>query len=686
MRSHIAALSLALLTGSLVAAAGPGPVSAERKAEILRHLLPLPHEIVLEAEMALAPADVGLVLRPDAGEIERQAGAELNGLFREKAGCEAAGKGFRIVIGVLDGQGKLGGQPVEGADRLKALPHPDQAYLIRPRGDAEMAVAALHERGVYYGVQTLRQLIESGVSGERVRIPLATVTDWPDLDERGVWNYETTKFDARYASMKLNFVCTHVACDPSPIRRDQPVGLKKLAFYLEARRRLAFDPVFSITHLNFLDRQDGLYDAYPELAGRGERAWQKANPHPKHRVPCASNPLMAKVLTEMLTSAAEQGVPEMSVWLSEFDSQCECPACLQAGQAVAETNAILAAWRQVRQKSPNLGLRLFYAITPAKDQLAEYFAKMPIEVKLERCGVESKPTKPRPTYFNPGFDDFAARGGWVASYDVPVRIEGFAPGRTRDFIRQLHARKWQGAYGFGPRGERDDFGFSAIAEWGWNTAGRSVAEFAAAWAARRGYPKPETFGEWAAAIDPVQWDIWQSYGNDRLLRSVAGRIKARPAGKIDPARYPDGLYLAGSTLEFFPKPESFDEKIAAVERLTPLAEATGSSAAVVDTRRTLAHLRVLKGIYLVLRQVYVEDLAQPAARDALRQAFAGLQAASRDEIDAMNEFYALGKIDPPATATRAADDRRQTREAILKDVAAEIVKLTESNGPTTRKD
>ena len=67
------------------------------------------------------------------------------------------------------------------AARLRTLPNSGQAYLIRPAGERCLSVAALTETGLYYGVQTVRQLLEAGVkTGEAdVRLPLVSITDWP---------------------------------------------------------------------------------------------------------------------------------------------------------------------------------------------------------------------------------------------------------------------------------------------------------------------------------------------------------------------------------------------------------------------------------------------------------------------------------------------------------------------------
>ena len=65
---------------------------------------------------------------------------------------------------------KAGVQPVSGA------------YLLTVSED-EISIMGYDERGTFYGLQTLRQIVEQNADG---KIPYLTVNDWPDLPYRGV--------------------------------------------------------------------------------------------------------------------------------------------------------------------------------------------------------------------------------------------------------------------------------------------------------------------------------------------------------------------------------------------------------------------------------------------------------------------------------------------------------------------
>ena len=59
---------------------------------------------------------------------------------------------------------------------------------------------------MYYACQTLIQLLEPEMSQEQVHIPLAQVLDWPDMDERGLWNFpEPATWIPWLATLKLNY-------------------------------------------------------------------------------------------------------------------------------------------------------------------------------------------------------------------------------------------------------------------------------------------------------------------------------------------------------------------------------------------------------------------------------------------------------------------------------------------------
>jgi len=169
---------------------------------------------------------------------------------------------FSQILSLTDDSDRVLGLPLPDASRLRQLPNPDQAYLIRP--------AALDEKGLYYGVQTLKQLLAPFIRGGRVLVPLAVVTDWPDLEERGLWNSgrETPGFVPWLAGLKLNFehIPHPVSFKPGEERCPPPPRAE-----IEAARSRAFHLLPHCAHYDFW--RDHNREHYPaELAGKGETA------------------------------------------------------------------------------------------------------------------------------------------------------------------------------------------------------------------------------------------------------------------------------------------------------------------------------------------------------------------------------------------------------------------------------
>ena len=61
-----------------------------------------------------------------------------------------------------------------------------QAYVIRVT-DSGVLVAGRTAQGLFYGVQTLRQLLHAeGSGGKTLAIPALVIRDWPSMEWRGV--------------------------------------------------------------------------------------------------------------------------------------------------------------------------------------------------------------------------------------------------------------------------------------------------------------------------------------------------------------------------------------------------------------------------------------------------------------------------------------------------------------------
>ncbi|MEN6605140.1 MAG: hypothetical protein ABFD86_22250, partial [Bryobacteraceae bacterium] len=97
-------------------------VVPQEEKQWIRHVLPLPHEIAIKRKCVVSARDIVIQLRENAGPLELQAASELEQLFQVKTGAVPSGNRFRILVGVLNSQGRLGEIIVNRAQKLTRLP------------------------------------------------------------------------------------------------------------------------------------------------------------------------------------------------------------------------------------------------------------------------------------------------------------------------------------------------------------------------------------------------------------------------------------------------------------------------------------------------------------------------------------------------------------------------------------
>ena len=653
------------------------------EAEWLRHLLPLPHEITFEGTVAHPPDAVAVRLRDGSGPVEEQAGGELRRLLAERGEAAAGDAEFEILLGTVDAGGRLGDVAVD-VERLRSLPNSGQAYAIVPQGVRRLALVGLEERGVYYAARTLCQLLEPAITPEQVTIPLVRVVDWPDFDERGLWNFpDETEWIPWLSAVKLNYG-KMASTRLEPVERGRPNRAVIEAELMQQARRRAFNYVPFILHLNFL-HDCGLFRAYPELAGKGDGALsgryfahKQGN---QHRVPCASQPVLVEVLAEWMESISAQGGLEISCWLSERPAQCGCDACTAVGQFVLEARAFVRAWEQARRAYPELQIRLFLSTTTMERDY-RVLAELPPQVKVERAcatSMEEVIHWPRDLLANPLLDQCAAEGRWIASYDVPIGANGKvdtpefkvperSAHRVRDFLVQLKRRRYSGAYGMIAWGtltrEINGFNIEALAEWSWNLEGRSEEEFAVAWAVKQGFAHPEKVGRWAALMGPVEFDVYASdfpvcYSQGKAVEMVKNR--QRP-------------YLGEGMFRYYLDEGDFGRKRATCAAALEIATALEEADFAHETRVVASYVELAHGVFRVAEQLATTELEDPENQAVLLEALGELERAGQANVAAIRGWRAALGPEPwhyrvhdaiAATERTEAEIGRLVRERYL---------------------
>jgi hexosaminidase len=145
-------------------------------------LIPYPQEVSLGGEDFILDRKMTILLDRNASESDRFAAAELASQLKKDWGVNAviadAPSGKTIVL-----THKGVSKDVAGLPKKKAL----QAYQLSAGAD-QLVIRAKGEAGLFYGTQTLLQIIKKGPEGTMV--PGMEITDWPDISERAV-HYDT---------------------------------------------------------------------------------------------------------------------------------------------------------------------------------------------------------------------------------------------------------------------------------------------------------------------------------------------------------------------------------------------------------------------------------------------------------------------------------------------------------------
>ena len=127
----------------------------------------------------------GIILNPTPQEAAFNTGRRLNiasgvkvrdrnGRFGNDLGFLPSGPG-KTILGIDFGSG------VSAAHGVRQVPGA-YSLSISKKG---IFITGYDEQGAFYGIQTLRQLLESPASKDG-RLPYAEINDWPDLPSRGV--------------------------------------------------------------------------------------------------------------------------------------------------------------------------------------------------------------------------------------------------------------------------------------------------------------------------------------------------------------------------------------------------------------------------------------------------------------------------------------------------------------------
>lgn len=573
---------------------------AEAAARWDWRVIPLPQE--LDVSGSITAAVDNIVLLPCAEHAPPVATARS--VLREFALGTNPAAAVRIALHQVNVHDPAPARPPISC--LADLPNRDQAYAITcmpGNGAVEISLTALTPAGLLYAARTLRQLVmPPGATnvGLTVEIPLATILDWPDIEERGFWGNLAADpaFLQWMGEYKLNLAeigangagCKYLVDAGGAARVDYDLRLFDLAV------SNAIAPVPHIAHFDSYSfgGDSGLYEKYP--AARGQAADPKAKPPPD-----LDDPDLRRIYTDwMKAMAAIPGARKIDAWLSEgahFDTNTLARHPGTPGH-VLETRLMLEAWAAARSVNSNLMLRVMLS-QGSFDHYPAILAAIPPEVGVLYYHGSWRPVCPgtysqtREKIIIPVLEQYAAAGGWLGVVPTLANLSINSFWSCPQFVRyrtdEFSAKHLRNITAFAtPNLAVRDMNFTALAEWAWNADGRSPREFARAWAFRKGFKQPDLVADWVAALGPVNWDLAASGVPGARLERASDRIQQRPAELFGAALFREIRDMAHVA-----------ENLDRCARARLLAEKIGDAAIMAETMYAQGYMQIIHELGLL---------------------------------------------------------------------------------------
>lgn len=259
---------------------------------------------------------------------------------------------------------------IGGEAGVRPHDHP-QGYAIR-MADSAVTIAAAQAVGLFYGLHTLRQLLESGEA-----LPAAEIADWPDTDMRSMhFDLRLThskpellaQYMGEFAKWKINAVLIEYE-DRFPFERYEELRHPEHAFSREqfealiAAARRHFIEIIplqqSFGHLEYVLRHDSYKQLRETASSIGEI--------------CPSKPDSFRLVAGMLAEVMEMHPDSRYIHLGcdEVYSLCECDVCRarfagSKGKAFVHFVNRLIDYCAVRGKRPILWHDMLEKCTPAE--------------------------------------------------------------------------------------------------------------------------------------------------------------------------------------------------------------------------------------------------------------------------------------------------------------------------------
>ncbi|MGO4499205.1 glycoside hydrolase family 20 zincin-like fold domain-containing protein [Paenibacillus sp. 2RAB27] len=305
-------------------------------------------------------------------------------------------------------------QGLNGTELLRELRLEDQreGYVLRME-NASVTIAAAKAAGLFYGIQTLRQIMDNHDS-----IPAAVITDWPDVGLRCM-NFDLRQtfskpekllaYIAEFAKFKVNGLLIEYE-DKLPYERYQQVCHPNFAFSREQFEMLKetaknnFIEIIplqqSFGHLDYVLR----YDAYKWLREIESSTGELCPSRPE------SYELATGLLDEMIAMHPDSRYIHLGC--DEVYSLCECETCRDTYQGAREKTFIafvnrLIAYAAGKGKTPIIWHDMLKKCSEEDLKLLDKRAAVMIWIYNGR-NIDSDVSRLTATFRNAGFEVMGA--------------------------------------------------------------------------------------------------------------------------------------------------------------------------------------------------------------------------------------------------------------------------------------
>ncbi len=555
----------AVLTGATTAGAAP-----EKWRD---RVIPLPKEMEVTSSVTL-PASA-IALRCEVADSP--AVTTARGLISEFAqGAEDSAR-FTVRMALTNGSsGRL-------AKRLSSLPNSDQAYAITPNDEKGLLLLANTPWGLLYAARTLRQLVggEKLSQYARVEVPLARVVDWPDIAERGQWGGDVSSRLQQTSQYKLNVIEESAGVEVDSAGNASAKIDRRL---FETGDRLGVKIVPFILHLEQLSRS-------AKLSKDVTSTPDPSKPLPSDYYPglCMSSPATRKLVASWIEKIAEiPQVTDIMVWLSEDRAPCFCENCRGKEPFELEVACITGAFREVQARHERIRLRLLttQGSYPVNDRI---IAAAPADVGITYYDGGRTYDSSRSPMIYPLLEEFSRSGRWLGVYPQITHswrcvFPWTGPQSIQCRAREFADKKLSCVIGYAVPGNKyHEFNVAALAEWTWNSRGRSVEDFCRAWALKTGKADPEVFSRWAMLVGDAGWSLAES----RLFLSAI----YNPTLGLGSAPFDHRFQNASIS-----KPKNLESALREARESLELAHKSGDEDMVCESECVLAGLEAFEAI------------------------------------------------------------------------------------------